>query len=280
MVSSKVRLFVCMIILTISLEFHINSRSGHWWQEIVLGTFTSRDWLENFRMSRETFLHLCQQLSDALCRQDTILRKAISVEKRVAVTLWCLATPCEYRTIGHLFGLARSTVCEDRSGNLYHHRTFPPTQIQFPSGSRLDDLVDGFLTKWGVPQCVGAIDGCHVPIACPVMNHTDYYNRKGWYSMILQGVVDHSYRFIDIDIGWPGSVHDARVFAHSSIHEKISEKNLLLHRTISVGGVYIPLFLIGDSAYPLQTWLMKPFTHGSVLTSAQKTSYMSCTNCG
>ena len=196
----------------------------------------------------------------------------------MAVTLWCLATPCEYRTIGHLFGIARSTVCEivqETCTTIV--RSLLHKYIQFPSGSRLDDLVDVFLTKWGVPQCVGAIDGCHVPIACPVMNHTDYYNRKGWYSMILQGIVDHSYRFIDINIGWPGSVHDARVFAHSSIYEKISEKNLLPHRTISVGGVDIPLFLIGDSAYPLQTWLMKPFTHGSLLTSAQKTyNYRIC----
>lgn len=75
-------------------------------------TFTERDWIENFRMRKATFIYLCQQLSVSLRKQDTVLRKAISVEKRVAVTLWCLATPCEYRTIAHLFGIARSTVCE------------------------------------------------------------------------------------------------------------------------------------------------------------------------
>ena len=40
------------------------------------------------------------------------MRKAITVEHRVAVTLWCLATPTEYRTIAHLFSTARSAVCE------------------------------------------------------------------------------------------------------------------------------------------------------------------------
>ena len=122
-----------------------------------------------------------------------------------------------------------------------------------------------------MPQCIGAIDGCHIPIASPAMNRTDYYNRKGWYSMILQGAVDHSYRFIDVNIGWPGSVHDARVFSHSSVYKKITEHTLLPDRTITVNGVSIPLYLIGDSAYPLQTWLMKPFTHGTVLTLQQKT---------
>ena len=45
----------------------------------------------------------------------------------------------------------------------------------------------------------------------PAMNHTDYYNRKVWYSMLVQAVVNHNYLFKDIHIGWPGRVHNARV---------------------------------------------------------------------
>lgn len=33
--------------------------------------------------------------------------KLNSVEQRVAIAIWCLATPCEYQTVGHLFGVAR-----------------------------------------------------------------------------------------------------------------------------------------------------------------------------
>ena len=58
----------------------------------------------------------------------------------------------------------------------------------------------------------GSIDGCHIPVMPPSSNHTDYYNRKGWYSIILQAVVDHEYIFRDISVGWPGSVNDARVY--------------------------------------------------------------------
>ena len=76
---------------------------------------------------------------------------------------------------------------------------------------------------------------------------------------------------MDINVGWPGSVHDARVFAHSSIYKKITEQNLLPDKNITVNGVSIPLYLIGDSAYSLQSWLIKPFTHDTALTSQQKT---------
>ena len=120
-----------------------------------------------------------------------------------------------------------------------------------------------------MPQCVGAIDGSH--ILEPKDSCTDYYNRKGWYSIILQGVVDHKYRFTDIYIGWPRSVHDARVLAHSSLYEKAIGDKLLPSSSRSIAGESVPLFILGDSAYPLMTWLMKSFPHNCMLSDQQKT---------
>lgn len=74
-------------------------------------TFNEHDWIQNFRMRKETFLYLCDQLRPFIQHEDTQLHKAICVEKRLAITLQCLVTPSEYRTIGHLFGVARCTVC-------------------------------------------------------------------------------------------------------------------------------------------------------------------------
>ena len=133
--------------------------------------------------------------------------------------------------------------------------------ISFPRGQALTDVIEGFKTKWGMIQCAGSIDGCHIPIMPPAHNHTDYYNRKGWYSMLLQAVVDHDYLFTDMCSGWPGSVHDARVCVNSAIHMKASQKEILDGESIKVHGTNIPIFLIGDSAYPQSTWLMKPFPY-------------------
>lgn len=106
-------------------------------------------------MSRETFMYLCDQLSFTL---NTVMRNSLSVEMR--------ATPTEYRTIGHLFGIARSTVCE------IVHETCPAIVNRligtFPRGEKLDCGVEGFLTKWRVPQCVGAIESSHNTNICPV----------------------------------------------------------------------------------------------------------------
>ena len=40
---------------------------------------------------------------------------------------------------------------------------------------------------------------------------------KGWHSIIMQGTVNH---IIDIYVGWPGRVHDARVFLYELIEGK------------------------------------------------------------
>ena len=77
----------------------------------MLETFGPHDWIENVRMRKETFIYLCNAICHVIVQRNTRFRQAISVEKRVAITLWCLATPCEYRTLAHLFGVVRSTVC-------------------------------------------------------------------------------------------------------------------------------------------------------------------------
>ena len=87
------------------------------------------------------------------------MRRSVSVQRRVAVCLWCLATPIEYGIIAHLFGIGRSTVCD-----IVHEtcraivKVLMKEYIKFPSGDDLDHVVDEFKIKWGVPQCLGAVD--------------------------------------------------------------------------------------------------------------------------
>jgi len=87
---------------------------------------------------------------------------------------------------------------------------------------------------------------------------------------MIQGVVNAKYCFLDVCVGWPGSVQDARVFAQSSLYNEIEHKHILPNKAITVSGVQIPLFMIGDLAYPLKSWLMKPFAHNTDLTCPQR----------
>uniref|UniRef100_A0A3Q2YV74 DDE Tnp4 domain-containing protein n=1 Tax=Hippocampus comes TaxID=109280 RepID=A0A3Q2YV74_HIPCM len=205
-------------------------------------------------MSREAFVYVCEKLRPSLSRVMTAMRKPISVEKRVAITLWKLATNACYRTIGHLFGVAKNTVC------VIVHQTcsaivseMSQDLIKWPVGDLMSENVRNFEQRWGFPQVLGAIDGTHIPI---IRRH--------------DSVVDRSNRFIDIFIGWPGSVHDARVFANSPLYQNRTSGSLFWGDERDIGGVPVPLVLLGDAAYPLSTWLMKPFSDNGRLTQPQK----------
>ena len=87
-------------------------RSKIWWCQVVSGVYGGKWWKENMRMSRQTFESLCGELRPYLQREDTNFRSAVSVETRVAATIWRLATNTEYCTIAQLFGLEQSTVGE------------------------------------------------------------------------------------------------------------------------------------------------------------------------
>lgn len=84
--------------------------------------------------------------------------------------------------------------------------------VGIPSEEHLQDIIDGFEQRLGFPQVVGAIDGTHIPIIKPRESASDYYNRKGYYSIITQAVVDYRGVFIDVNIGWPGKVMQLATF--------------------------------------------------------------------
>ena len=67
------------------------------------------------------------------------MRSPVSVEVRVAVTIWKLATNVEYRTLLALFGLGRSTVSEivvETCHAIASHLL--PQYVQIPLGDRLE----------------------------------------------------------------------------------------------------------------------------------------------
>ena len=110
-----------------------------------MNIFTKENWIENLRMSRETFQYLCTQLRPHIQRQDTRLRRPISVEHRLGITLWCISTCAEYWTIGHLFGVARCTVCVIVHDTCTAIATvFLDQYVKFPTGNELERVVKSF----------------------------------------------------------------------------------------------------------------------------------------
>uniref|UniRef100_A0A8C8RP66 DDE Tnp4 domain-containing protein n=1 Tax=Pelusios castaneus TaxID=367368 RepID=A0A8C8RP66_9SAUR len=225
--------------------------STEWWDRIVMQLWDDEQWVQNFRMRKATFLELCSELAPALRRKDTNMRSSLTVEKRVAIALWKMVTPDCYRSVANQFGVGRSTVgvaltqvCTAINRVLLRRTV---------TLGNVSEIVDGFAAM-GFPNCGGAIDGTHIPILAPDHLATEYINRKGYFSMVLQALVDHRGRFTDINAGWSGKVHDARIFRNSGLYRKLQ-------------GV-----ILGVPAYPLMPWLMKPYT-GNLDQSKERFNY-------
>ena len=73
-------------------------RPQNWFQELLNNRALDHWWKENFQVSRATFEYICRLVGPAILRQNTRMRNTVPVEKRVAVSLWCLATAECYRS--------------------------------------------------------------------------------------------------------------------------------------------------------------------------------------
>ena len=108
-------------------------------------------------------------------------------------------------------------------------------------------------------QTVGAIDGTHIEINSPTGDSKiDYFNRKQSYSISTQAVVGGNLKFLDIATGYRGSIHDARILRDSGSYLQAERNILLIEPTDVIDGYKIRPLLIGDGAYLINTWLVKP----------------------
>ena len=106
----------------------------------------------------------------------------------------------------------------------------------------------GFNNIGGFNNVIGAIDGTHIILEnAPLKQPEIYWNHKKQYSIQCQGIVDYRGIFIDYEIGWPESVHDAKVYQNSFFYQNVY--------TLIKGWNY----LLRDSTYPLSSFLIKPF---------------------
>lgn len=170
-----------------------------------------------------------------------------------------------------MFGIAKSTaigVCKDFIQALGQRKD---QFIKCPTcPAQVSEKIQGFREKSTFPNVVGAIDGTHIPIRAPKENHEDYFNHKHYYSFIVQGIVDASGAYLSVSTGFPGSMHDAHVLRLSNFCSLAEEKRILTMSCMDINGTQIRPLMLGNSAYPLKSWLMRPFQDNGALTATHR----------
>lgn len=191
-------------------------------------------------------------------------RPPITAKTALLFSIWVMANCESFRGVADRFGIERG----------HGHRVFiyickifdkhlKNKYIRWPKGPTLNEKVSEFdnLRPNGMPGAIGCIDGTHIKIPAPCKGDNSYYNRKGYHSVLAQAVCDAKKQFLDVYCGWPGSANDARVWSNSPLAKYLSSEPCPIPDN---------LHLLGDSAYPLQTFLLCPYKDNGHLTRKQK----------
>ena len=240
-----------------------NGRTESWWAKLLAGEMPAETWKKNFRMSQQEFEKLTNELRPFLSPDPSSPNyMALSTEKKVAMTLYFLKDTGSLSMTANTFGIALSTVSKHITEVCYAiAKHLGPKYVYLPRNKdEMREKAAEFEAKFGMPQAFGCIDGTHIRIRRPVCNSQEYFNYKQFFSLSVQAVCDFQGYFMDVDCRWPGSVHDAKVFANSSINKKLSNDMLpVTYKQLVPGHAEIPNYLIGDPAYPLLPYCMKEY---------------------
>ncbi|KAL2088028.1 hypothetical protein ACEWY4_016856 [Coilia grayii] len=199
----------------------------------------------DFRLSRASF----NALMDAIGREAD---HGWGPEIACLVFLFWLASGTSYRVVSRAFDMPWTSVHRAIHTTSSKVASLFAQTVHHPSEQEMVNVGAGFARLAGsaaFSRVAGSIDGCHVRVKPPARDADCYLNRKLFYSVQLQAVVDHTAKFIDVCVGYTGSVHDSRVLKNSPLY---------LERKYPPPGY----FLIGDGGYPCLSYpitLMTPY---------------------
>lgn len=139
-------------------RFCSRPRSNHFWA-LLADPRNEKKYLETFRMSKTSFETLCGLLEPHMPKQEHFLTVPVPMKKQVAICLYKLASCAEYRVIGDVFGVHKSTVHKYFYIVINAILKLTKQYIQFPSLDESLEIAKRFEKKSNIPNIIGAIDG-------------------------------------------------------------------------------------------------------------------------
>ena len=129
-----------------------------------------------------------------------------------------------------------------------------PIYITVPTSEEWLQIADESNEIFKTPICIRSRDGKQCLNKCPPNAGFLYFNYKSFHSIKLSGVADVNCCFTLIDIGAHGRENDNSVFSNSSFEKAFSSGDLNVPpiRNIPVTSISIPLYFVGDEAFPLK----------------------------
>ena len=167
-----------------------------------------------FRLSRPVFMALVHDLSQWLKHgKSRNPKKNVPAEMKIGIALYYMAHGGDGVNLGTVSDLTSSTALK------YLHRTaylivahlgpkwMGKGLLQQPG--YMERFRAGFQKRCGVPYVSLCVDSSHIPYK-PNSGEDEqaFMNYKQWTSLLCVGYVNSLHLFVDMDVAYPGRMHD------------------------------------------------------------------------
>lgn len=148
-------------------------------------------------------------------------------------------------------------------------KNLAPIVMPQPTKDQWKEITKDFERNWQFPNCLGALDGKHVNIVCPINAGSTFYNYKQDHSIVLLALVDAQYKFIMIDVGAYGRNSDGGIYENSLMGQMFEQRRLNVpqNEPIYQHTEPMPYVIVADAAFPLKTYLLKPYSKAKLVNN-------------
>ncbi|RWR85031.1 putative nuclease HARBI1 [Cinnamomum micranthum f. kanehirae] len=174
--------------------------------ELLIGH--ERNCFDLLRVSKGCYVNLSNEL-----RQRDLLADSrnVTVEEQLAIFLFTIAHNERNRVMQNRFQHSGETISRYFNKVLSAILRLCPHYIK-PAGSETPpEIATNPLFNPYFKDCIGAIDGTHIPAWVRSEDQVRYQNRKGFLSQNVMVVVSFDMRFQYVFAGWEGSASDSKI---------------------------------------------------------------------
>ncbi|XP_016698872.1 uncharacterized protein [Gossypium hirsutum] len=163
---------------------------------------------EMLRMDKHVFHKLCYTLRHRGMLRDTA---GVMIEEQLAIFLNIVGHNERNRVIQERFQHSGETISRHFNNVLKAIKSLSREFLQPPDFTTPPEILNNNRFSPYFKDCVGVIDGMHIPAHVPAKDQSRFRNRKGVLSQNVLAACTFDLQFIFVYPGWEGSVTDSRV---------------------------------------------------------------------
>ena len=216
-----------------------------------------------FRKDVTDFENILAKLSDKILPKERLDGTyPVQADERLALTLRFLATGETFQSLNFQYRISLNAVsCIVKGCCKAIVEQMASNFIKVPSKeAEWLDISKRFEEKWNFPRTLGAIDDKHVGIQKPKNGDSFYYHYKHTHSIILMTIAGPEYECLYADVGSNGRVNDSGIWNKTSLLQGIQDGSVKIPNDKKLSnGESTPYIFLGDDAFTLKRFMMKPF---------------------